>query len=149
MPDFIKLWLSQTLLQSLPQTYLCLVSAAISFNLLASVYADTNISNILYILHMLQSANNIADKKIHIESFICHVHQLNENQLAHVAKKSTSCRHAAEALSAPSYSNQRSLFLAVSSLWGPCVQCFMTSLLALRPENSINPALQRYDGLTG
>lgn len=33
----------------------------------------------------------------------------------------------------------QSMFLAVSSLWGPCVERFMTSLLALRPGNSVNP----------
>lgn len=37
----------------------------------------------------------------------------------------------------------------VSSLLDPCVQRFMTSLPALRPEYSVNPAPQRYDGLPG
>lgn len=41
----------------------------------------------------------------------------------------------------------QSMFLAASWRWGPYVESFMTSLLPLRLENSVNPTQQCCDGL--
>lgn len=96
--------------------------------------------------------------------FVCHVHQFYANHVAlvwglkkpRVPTHRTWTRSRREALNrlTPTVIGNRLrqppfVAAAAASLWGPCVDCLMTSLLPLRPEISVNPAPQCYDGLLG